>query len=93
MTSNTPSCLPRHSATTIKLQRLQHPLPQQSHLQATTTSQVTRKLRQPQVILLLQATLGRELHHLLPQKMRPLGQVPSNALHAAVIRLRHIYNF
>ena len=57
-------------------------LPQENLLQATATSQVTRKLRQAQVILLLQATPSRELHHHLPQPMRPSRQVPSNASHA-----------
>src|SRR3990170_4216594 len=76
MTSSTPSSLPRHLATTHKLQRLQH-------LQATATSQVQRKLRQPQVVLLLQATSSRELHHLQHQPMRPSRQVPSNVSHAA----------
>ena len=59
------------------------PLPQPSHLQGTATSQVTRKLQQPQFVLLLQATSSRELHHHLPQPMRPSIQVPSNASHAA----------
>ena len=42
-----------------------------------------KKLRQPQVTLLQRATSSRELHHHLPQPMRPSGQVPSNASHAA----------
>ena len=55
------------------------PLPQPNLLQATTTSQVTRKLRQLQVVLLLQATSSQELHHLQLNRMRPSRQVPSNA--------------
>ena len=83
MTSSTPSTRPRATASpTIKLQRLQQLLPQPSHLQAMPTSRVTRKLRQPQVILLQQATSSQEPHHHLPQPMRPSRQVPSNASHA-----------
>ena len=82
MTSSTPSTPPRHTASpTTKLQRLLQPLHQPSLLQATTTSQVTRKLRQAQVVLLLQAT-PRKFHHHLPHPMRPSRQVPSNASHA-----------
>ena len=79
MTSSTPSTHPRPTASpTPKPQRLLQLLPQQSHLQETTTSQVTRKLRQPQVVfLLLQATSSRALHHLL-QPMRPSRQAPSS---------------
>ena len=51
-------------------------------LRATATSQVTRKLRQAQVVLLLQATSSRKLHHHLLQPMRPSRQVPSNVSHA-----------
>ena len=70
-TSSMPSSHPSPTASpTPKLQQLQHLLPQPSHLQATTTSQVTRKLRQPQVALLLQATSSRELLHHLPQPMK-----------------------
>src|SRR4051812_8032056 len=84
MTSNMPSSDPSHMVTPIhKLQRLQQHLPQPSLLQATVTSQVTRKLRQDQVVLLLQASSSRELHHHLPQRMRPSTQVLSNASHAA----------
>ena len=84
MTSSMPSSHPSPMVSpTPKLQRLQHLLPQPSHLQATATSQVTRKLRQPQVVLLLQAASSRKLHHHLPQPMRPSRQVPSNASHAA----------
>ena len=82
MTSSTPSTHPRHTASpTPKLQQLlQH---QPSLLQATTTSQVTRKLRQVQVVLLLlQATSSRMLHHLL-RPMRPSRQAPSSVSLAA----------
>ena len=83
MTSSMPSSHPSPMASpTPKLQRLPQLLPQPSHLQATATSQVTRKLRQPQVVLLLHATSSRKLHHHLPQPMRPSRQVPSNASHA-----------
>ena len=59
------------------------PLHQPSLLQATTTSQVTRKLRQVQIILLLlQATSSRVLHHLL-RPMRPSKQAPSSVSLAA----------
>ena len=68
---------------TLRLQLLQHLLPQPKLPQATSTSKVTRKLRLPQVILLLQETSSRELHHHLPQPMTPSRQVPSNVLHAA----------
>src|SRR3954468_24831994 len=82
-TSSTPSSHPSPMASsTIKLRRLQHLLPQPSLLQATATSQVTRKLRQVQVVFLLQAT-SRKLHHHLLQPMRPSRQVLSNASHAA----------
>ena len=79
MTSSTPSTHARHTASpTIKLQQpLQH-LHQPSLLQATTTSQITRKLRQVQVVfLLLQATSSRVLLRLL-RPMRPSRQVPSS---------------
>ena len=53
MTSSMPSSLPSPMASpTPKLQRLQHHLHQLSLLQATSTSQVTRKLPQHQVIFL-----------------------------------------
>ena len=78
MTSSTPSTHPRHTASpTSKLQRLQL-LPQPSHLQATTTSQVTSELQQPLVVIfLLQATPSCVLHHLL-KLMRPSRQAPSS---------------
>ena len=41
-----------------------------------------KKIRQAQVVLLLQATISRKLLHHLPQPMRPSRQVPSNASHA-----------
>ena len=83
MTSSTPSTHPRHTASPkIKLQQLLQHLHQPNLLKATTTSQVTRKLREVQVVFLLrQATSSRVLHHLL-QPMRPSRQVPSNASHA-----------
>src|SRR3954463_12597082 len=82
-TSSTPSSHPSPMASpTTKLRRLQHLLHLQSLLQAMATSQVTRKLRQAQVVLLLQAT-SRKLHHHLLQPMRPSRQVLSNASHAA----------
>ena len=81
MISSMPSSHPSPMASpTTKLQRLQHRQP--SLLQATLTSQFPRKLRQLQVILLLQATSSRELHHHPLQPMRPSRQVPSNASHA-----------
>src|SRR3954466_10952544 len=82
-TSSTPSSRPSPMVSpTIKLRRLQHLLPQPNLLQVTATSQVTRKLRQAQVVLLLQAT-SRKLHHHLLQTMRTSSQVLSNASHAA----------
>ena len=83
MTSSTPSTRPRPTdSPTTRLQQLQ-PLHQPSLLQATTTSQVTRKLRQVQVIfLLLQATTSRVLLPLL-RPMRPSRQVQSSASHVA----------
>ena len=79
MTSSTPSTHPRHTASpTIKLQQLLQHQRQPSLLQAMTTSQVTRKLRQVQVVfLLIQATSSCTLHHLL-QPMRPSRQAPSS---------------
>ena len=79
MTSSTPSTHPRHTASpTTKLQQLLQLRHQPSLLQATTTSQVTRKLRQVQVVfLLLQATSSRLLLHLL-RPMRPSRQAPSS---------------
>ena len=84
MTSSTPSTHPRHTASpTIKLQQLLQHLHQPNLLQASTTSQVTRKLRQAQVVfLLLQATSSRVLHHLL-RPMRPSRQAPSSVSLAA----------
>ena len=84
MTSSTPSTHPRPTASpTTKLQRLLQHLHQPSLLQAMTTSQVTRKLWQVQVVfLLLQATSSRVLHHLL-RPMRPSRQAPSSVSLAA----------
>ena len=84
MTSSTPSTHPRPMVSpTPKLQRLLQYLHQPNLLQAMTTSQVTRKLRQVQVVLLLlQATSSRVLHHLL-QPMRPSKQDPSSVSLAA----------
>ena len=84
MTSSTPSTHPRPTASpTTILQRLLQHLHQPSLLQATTTSQVTRKLPQVQVVfLLLQATSSRVLSHLL-QPMRPSRQAPSSVSLAA----------
>ena len=83
MISSMPSSRPRPTAPLIKLSRLRQLLPQLEHHQVPVTSQVTRRLRQAQVVLLLQATSSRELHHPLLQPMRPPRQVPSNASHAA----------
>ena len=85
MTSSTPSTHPRPTASpTTKLQQLLQHLHQPSLLQAMTTSQVTRKLRQVQVIfLLLQATSSHVLLHLL-RPMRPSRQAPSSVSLAAV---------
>ena len=84
MTSSTPSTHPRHTASpTTKLQQLLQHLHQPSLLQATPTSQITRKLRLVQVVLLLlQATSSRVLHHLL-RPMRPSRQAPSSVSLAA----------
>ena len=84
MTSSTPSTHPRPTVSpTSKLQRLLQHLHQPNLLKATTTSQVTRKLRQVQVVFLLrQATSSRVLHHLL-QPMRPSKQAPSSVSLAA----------
>ena len=90
MTSSMPSTHPRSTASpTSKLQRLLQHLHQPSLLQAMTTSQVTRKLRQVQVVfLLLQATSSRVLHHLL-QPMRPSRQAPSSVSLAAAEATNH----
>ena len=84
MTSSTPSTPPRPTASPItKLQQLLQIRHQPSLLQAMTTSQVTRKLPQVQVVfLLLQATSSRVLRHLL-QPMRPSRQAPSSVSLAA----------
>ena len=84
MISSMPSSHPSHTTSpTTKLQGLLQLLPQPSHLQATTTSQVTRKLRQAQVVLLLlQATSSRTLHHLF-RPMSPSRQAPSSVSLAA----------
>ena len=74
---------PRPMVSPTKLQRLLQHLHQPSLLQATTTSQVTRKLHLVQVVLfLLQATSSRVLHHLL-RPMRPSRQAPSSVSLAA----------
>ena len=85
MTSSMPSTHPRPMASpTTKLQQLLQPLHQPSLLQAMTTSQVTRKLCQVQVVfLLLQGTSSRELHHLQLHRMRPSRQAPSSVSLAA----------
>src|SRR5215216_7586220 len=84
MTSSMPSSLPRHTAhPTTKLQRLQRLLPLPNLLQATATSQATRKLRPLQVVLLLQALSSRELHHLQLHRMRPSRRVLSSVSLAA----------
>ena len=82
MTSSTPSTRPRPTTSpTTKFQQLLQPLHQPSLLQATTTSQVTRKVWQVQVVFfLLQATSSRVLRHLL-RPMRPSRQVQSSASH------------
>src|SRR4051812_46321851 len=77
MTSNMPSTRPRPTTPLIKLPRLRQLLPQLEHHQVPATSQVTRRLRQAQVVLLLQATSSRRLHHHLHQPIRPSRQVPS----------------
>ena len=84
MTSSTPSTHPRHTASpTTKLQQLLQLRHQPSLLQAMTTSQVTRNIRQVQVVfLLLQATSSRVLLHLL-RPMRPSRQAPSSVSLAA----------
>ena len=84
MTSSTPSTHPRHTTSpTIKLQQCLQHLHQPSLLQATTTGQATRNLRQVQVVFLLrQATSNRVLHHLI-QPMRPSKQAPSSVSLAA----------
>ena len=84
MTSSTPSTHPRPMVSPItKLQQLLQLRHQPSLLQATMKSQVTRKLRQVQVVfLLLQATSNRVLHH-LRQPMRPSKQAPSSVSLAA----------
>ena len=85
MTSSTPSTHPRHTTSpTIKIQQLFQHLHQPSILQATTTSQATRNLRQVQVVFLLpQATTIRVLLHLL-RPMRPSRRAPSSVSLAAV---------
>ena len=55
------------------------PTPSTKPSTSNSTSRVIRKLRQLQVILLLQATSSRELHHHPLQTMRPSRRVPSNA--------------
>ena len=84
MTSSTPSTHPRHTASPkIKLQQLLQHLHHPSLLQATTTSQATRNLRQVQVVfLLIQATSRRMLRHLV-RPMRPSRQAPSSVSLAA----------
>ena len=91
MTSSTPSTHPRPMVSpTSKLQRLLQHLHQPNLLQEMTTSQVTRELRQVQVVFFLLQTTSSRVHHHLLQPMRPSRQAPSSALFAAAEATSHM---